>query len=171
MPLWTWQHGLLSHAEFLNWNKKRLKVSHMICEKPETTHIKHMPKDIEGMVHFCGEVVQIERTPQRLGGTRAWFLCPLCARRCAILYPVYCRKCMGLHYRSERLGLSDRAVLRTRRLRKRLGRASDDVTLPIPSKPKWMRWHTYFARLRQIQEADARRMAVLREFLKKYGGL
>lgn len=143
----------------------------MICEQSEKTHIKHMPKDIEGIVHFKGAVVQIDRTPQRLGGTRAWFLCPLCASRCAILYPVHCRKCMGLYYSSERLGLSSRTVLRARRLRKRLGSTSDNVTLPIPSKPKWMRWHTYFARRRQIEVADVRRKAALRAFLSKYGGL
>ena len=30
--------------------------------------------------------IEVERTPCHYGGTRPWFRCPRCARRCAVLY-------------------------------------------------------------------------------------
>ena len=39
--------------------------------------------------------VAITRTACHLGGARAWFICPCSGHRCAILYPVQCRHCLG----------------------------------------------------------------------------
>ena len=46
-------------------------------------------------------------TPQRLGGTRAWWVCPGCRRRCRFLLspgpprPFRCRRCHGCVYLSD----------------------------------------------------------------------
>lgn len=141
----------------------------MICERTMQAKISQLPRDVTGLVHICGHRVRIDRTPQRLGGTRAWFLCPKCGRRCAILYPVQCRKCMGLHYRSEHLSPDNRATLRAQRLRARLGDPSYNLSHPIPPKPKWMRWATYFARRDQIRTADQRSLEGLIAYAKSIG--
>jgi hypothetical protein len=70
--------------------------------------------------------VCIIRTPCRLGGSRAWFICPAvgCGRCIAILYGggiFACRHCYRLAYASSREDAGDRATRRTDRLRARLG--------------------------------------------------
>jgi hypothetical protein len=51
------------------------------------------------------EVIALTRTPCHYGGTRPWFCCPGCHRRCAKLYlhrdRFRCRTCHGLDYRSQ----------------------------------------------------------------------
>jgi hypothetical protein len=142
----------------------------MICEARRQTYIKDLPEAAGGVVYVGGHAVRIDRTPQHLGGSRAWFRCPACDRRCAILYPVRCRKCLGLNYRSEHLSPNDRATLKAQRLRARLGDTSGNLSHPIPSKPKWMRWHTYFSRRAEIREADARHLEFLGVYLAELRG-
>jgi len=54
--------------------------------------------------------VLIETTPCNYGGVRWWFLCPICFRRCRILYQppsqsvFACRVCHDLSYRSRQEG-------------------------------------------------------------------
>ncbi len=49
-------------------------------------------------------VVHITRTDQPFGGTRRWWLCPGCQRRCGVLFlvdlngPLGCRRCLGARY-------------------------------------------------------------------------
>ena len=55
------------------------------------------------------EFITIAQTPQKLGGSRAWWVCPGCHRRCCILYcPNHagatrfrCRMCHNLGYVSQ----------------------------------------------------------------------
>lgn len=137
----------------------------MICEAQRQTRIGQLPRDVSGTIWIGAQAVRIDRTLQRLGGTRAWFLCPSCTRRCAVLYPVHCRKCLGLHYRSEHLSPNNRATLQAQRLRRRLGQSDGHLGRPMPAKPKWMRWHTYFARRAKVREADARHLAGMMAYL------
>lgn len=127
----------------------------MICEKYPQTHIKDYSEGDPSLVNVKGHLIEIDRTAQHLGGTRAWFLCPRCNRRCAILYPACCRICLGLRYHSERLSPASRASLKAIRLRQRLGDPTGKLCAPIPRKPKWMRWHTYLAFRAAIRNADA----------------
>jgi len=84
--------------------------------------------------------VLIETTPCNYGGERWWFLCPVCFRRCRILYQppsqsvFACRICHDLSYRSRQEGKNyfsmivdaalnlpawERQLMRTRSPRKR----------------------------------------------------
>ncbi len=55
-------------------------------------------------------VVHIARTDQRFGGTRRWWLCPGCGRRCGVLFmidadgPLGCRRCLGARYLKDYRG-------------------------------------------------------------------
>ena len=48
------------------------------------------------------QTVQLDFTSCHFGGTRTWFLCPACGKRCLVLYGLnrvfLCRKCQGLNY-------------------------------------------------------------------------
>lgn len=115
------------------------------------------------------EPVQLSWTRCHLGGRRPWFICPgvvngvPCYRRVAILYSggryFLCRRCYGLAYTSQNEDVSDRAWRRRRRLQRRLGRASDDLS--FPPKPSRMHWSTYERLWREWQSVDQRQLAAL----------
>ena len=96
----------------------------------------------------------LERTPCRFGGSRAWWLCPRCGQRVAILYigkvPA-CRHSYRLAYRSERETLDDRATRQSDKLRDRLGWIPGILHGNGP-KPKGMHWRT-FERLQARHDA------------------
>ena len=91
--------------------------------------------------------VRVVRTPCNLGGSRAWFICPVvgCGRRVAILYSggiFACRHCYRLAYPSSREDAGDRATRRADRLGARLG-WEPGILNGGGEKPKWMRWRTF----------------------------
>ncbi len=96
--------------------------------------------------------VRWETTAPHFGGLRYWWLCPSCGRRCADLYGgryFLCRKCHDLTYRTAQCGnLSESIGNRMWAIRKRL-KAKGWLTDPLPGKPNYMHWRTYF---RLVQE-------------------
>lgn len=91
--------------------------------------------------------VRVVRTPCNLGGSRAWFICPVhgCGRRVAILYGggiFGCRHCYQLAYPSSREDAANRAARRADRLRTALG-WEPGILNGCGGKPKWMRWRTF----------------------------
>lgn len=85
--------------------------------------------------------VQIDRTKCNYGGSRPWFCCPRCVRRCAVLYGIArdgrfgCRRCMRLAYLSEAEDTLGRLWRKQRKLEARLGENGE--------RPKGMRVRTY----------------------------
>lgn len=71
--------------------------------------------------------VSIVSTRPNFGGSRYWFVCPVCSRRCAMLYrPKHrdgaaCRVCLKLSYPSQHERALDRNLRRCSKLRQRLG--------------------------------------------------
>lgn len=68
--------------------------------------------------------VSLTRTPCNYGGSRPWFVCPRCRRRCGVLaYSAGwgCRACLRLAYRSEAEDRSGRLWRRQRKLEQRVG--------------------------------------------------
>lgn len=90
--------------------------------------------------------VRLERTPCYLGGSRPWFACPGCGRRCGKLYMTgkfVCRLCARLNYPSQQE--TDCIYRQVYQHRHRLGCFDDMVSVPayrIP-KPKGMHWRTF----------------------------
>jgi len=115
----------------------------MICERAQQIHIRRFGKKPGASVRVCGRQIKVTTTPCHLGGVRHWFLCPSCQRRCAILYPHTCRLCRNGRYVCELLAPHDRMINKAITLRERLGQKRGGTIAPFPSKPKWMRWHTY----------------------------
>lgn len=90
-------------------------------------------------------VVHLTYTPCNYGGRRAWFLCPCCGWRAAVLYggSIYaCRKCHQLAYKSQRETPGDRAINRAEKIRERLKWTPGILNGP-EWKPKGMHWRTF----------------------------
>lgn len=106
-----------------------------------TTTFRYRVRD--DVWHEVDQRIAIDRTPCHFGGNRAWFVCPECAGRVAILYlwcAPRCRTCAALAYRSQSLDALDRSWLRTCKLKKRLAGGLDDWNF---RRPKGMRASTY----------------------------
>lgn len=138
----------------------------MICEAQPKTRVGDVVSGSESFVVVRGIDVAITRTACHLGGARAWFVCPFCGRRCAVLYPVQCRLCLGLHYASEHEGKLDRLLRKAFRHRQRFGQTERGIGVPFPRKPYRMRWHTYLRARRQAQDTENR---IARVFAKQFG--
>jgi len=96
---------------------------------------------IDGVPH----TLEIVRQP-RIHGQEAFWLCPRCSKLRMHLYllsgEIACRECLGLSYAVRHT--RNRAVLRARKLRRKLG-GLPGPTSPLPSRPKhWRR--DYWAR-------------------------
>lgn len=92
------------------------------------------------------DVIDLERAPCRFGGSRPWFLCPWCGRRCAGLYAstggFCCRQCATLNYPATREDPRYRHMRRADKLRARLG-WGPGIANPRGGRPKGMHWRTY----------------------------
>lgn len=122
---------------------KDAEFNQLICERAQQVQIRQFGKSLGETVRVFGRSVKVTTTPCYLGGYRYWFVCPICKRRCAILYPYSCRVCRNGRYASELLSPRDRKINKAIGLRERLGQKEGGTIAPFPSKPKWMRWHTY----------------------------
>jgi len=95
------------------------------------------------------EHVPVVLTTCHYGGTRRWFRCPVCQRRCELLYlrayRFACRLCQKVAYSSQTGGPIDRL---THKFHKLQGRIAD-------GKPKAMRRVTYARIWEQVNEIEA----------------
>lgn len=108
--------------------------------------------------HHVNELVRLTETACNYGGGRMWFVCPYCARRCALVYigrQVACRKCLKLKYPSQSDDETNASWRRQRKLEAKLGGAD------YWRKPKGMH-QTTFQRIREeIIEEESQREALL----------
>lgn len=101
--------------------------------------------------------VGVELTPCHFGGNRAWFRCPVCGRRAAILYGsgvFACRRCLRLVYGSQREAPHYRALHKAQNIHERLG-GTGIIDDPV-AKPKGMHWRTYSRHMARLREAESR---------------
>jgi hypothetical protein len=115
------------------------------------------------------------------GSFRAWFQCGGradgrdCGRRAAKLYlgtggVFACRRCNDLTYRSQSETAANRAIVKARKLRVRLG-GGRSLLDPLPTKPPKMHWRTFYKRFNKAAEAQERSMALALEDLhRRYPG-
>lgn len=107
----------------------------------------------------------IDRTPCNYGGSRPWFLCPQCWRRCAVVYfargRYACRHCNQIAYYSQSEDLMDRAWRKQRKLEARL--------LDGWRKPKGMHWKTCERIQRGILECEQQKDRALRAMMIRMG--
>ena len=113
----------------------------MIQPHAETTEVTYPRRD--GRVG--NGVVSLVWTNCTFGGYRAWFLCPQCGRRVAILYcpdVIACRQCYQLTFRSQRENFLGRDFRRINKVRARLNWPAG-VMHGVFSRPKGMHYKTF----------------------------
>ena len=134
-----------------------MRNSRRLIDNTRSIHIRDVQRGLTNGV----ETIQLDDTPIQIawmatafGGLRAYFVCPECSRRVSALSAapsLACRHCHRLAYRSQNLTPLWRRNEKLRKLQAKAG--ADTSRLPcIPTKPKWMRWHTYLGLRRRMQE-------------------
>lgn len=125
----------------------------------ETLWVQIRVQDHDDGRERCHQRVQIVASRPHFGGTRWWFVCPQTGARCRILYLVkgsdqlLSRYELNASYDSQHKRKFERALMRARRLRMRLG-GEASLLASTPSKPKWMRWKTYHEVVHRLLEAE-----------------
>jgi hypothetical protein len=109
------------------------------------------------------QIIPLTETPVHFGGTRPWFLCPRCGRRCGVLYgrsEFACRSCLNLRYTSQFESPRERMLRQLLKIRKVIG-ADMDVYGPLSPPPRGMskkKWQ------RLCDEHEALRKKLFREY-------
>lgn len=91
------------------------------------------------------QIVPLTETPVHFGGTRPWFLCPRCGRRCGVLYgqkEFACRSCLNLRYTSQFESPRERMRRRLLMIRKLIG-VDMVIGHPLNPPPKGMSIHQW----------------------------
>ena len=122
--------------------------------------------------------VSVEWTAQRgaTGGRRPWWICPRCARRCALVYlrrGVWaCRRCHRLTYASTREDEFARACRRLRRIRRKMGDPHPEAGPPdaLPAKQSGMHYRTWHRLIMEFREAQMALWRASAEDLERLAG-
>ena len=145
---WMQRHGCLKPggAGSLSWSRGG-STTNSIRYRTEADGLRliYKTKDGENSWRDVNELVPLARSLTKFGGSRQWFLCPSCSKRCRILYGgtlFRCRRCHGLRYESQYEPDFACAASRSHKLRAKLGHIGS-LDEPFPPKPRGMRWRTY----------------------------
>lgn len=106
--------------------------------------------------HQAQQVLSLAKTKANFGGTRRWFVCPMCGSRRRTLYlrdRFECRVCVGAVYESQYAYLRVPGEAAARTLRERFG-IGPDFEVYSAEKPKRMHWKTFRAIEKTIWDAD-----------------
>ena len=116
--------------------------------------------------------VLIDWTPCNYGGKRAWWKCPCCGRRVAVLYSgkmFACRHCHRLDYESTRTAPDSKPYERADNVRRRLGWVAG-IAHPPGDRPKGMHRQTYWRWLTVYDDLAMRAIGASRAILDKMVG-
>jgi hypothetical protein len=102
--------------------------------------------------------------PRRYGGVQWYFVCPMTGKRASVLWrPNGARRFASRHawgprrvaYRSQFCDRDNRAHIGQNRIKQRLLEPGmDPEDWELPSKPKWMRWQTYWRYVERFDYYD-----------------
>ena len=110
--------------------------------------------------------IALDATECNYGGSRPWFVCPVCHSRAGVLYlraaRFACRACQRVAYTSQSCDWLDRVWRRQAKAESRLGESC--------CRPKGMRRHTYERLIDQIGECRERREVGVAEFIVRNFG-
>jgi hypothetical protein len=153
---WQWSRG----GERIGWIQFEVQESQII--------LRYRTREGGGEWQDKNYPVSLAWSRCHFGGHRAWFLCPVCGRRVAILYGggvFACRRCRDLAYESQREAPYSRALSKAQAIHQKLG--GSGVLGDGIEKPKRMHWKTYSRLVEQMNEADSRAVPpwLIRRFL------
>ncbi len=148
-----------------NYGEKIGSVGVRVAGDPERVILAYQWTPYNGEPRHVECSLWIARSPCNYGGSRPWFLCPSCGRRCAVVYygapggRYACRCCVRVAYLSQCDDEMGRLWRKQRKLERNLAGGADEWN--GWQKPKGMHRLT-FDRLRtQIWELEMRRDELL----------
>ena len=151
---WLHRNGRLERQGYFNmcWSRGEEKTGNINLRiYDNAVDLIYSFKDDSGAWQSVEERVSLTWTHPNYGGRRAWFLCPRCNRRVAVLYGgryFRCRHCHDLAYQSQNESDADRFYRKAMKYRRLIGVSND---MPILFKPKGMHQKT-FDRIRMKAE-------------------
>lgn len=114
----------------------------------------------------CAQSIPLRYTPCNIGGERPWFACPVCTRRCAVLYlkasRFACRKCQRVAYASQSEDACGRAWRGQQKVEGKLG--------PDWARPKGMHSRTRERLLERIWHFESVRDDAITAFAIRHFG-
>jgi len=131
----TWQRG--------GAYKGSIAIRFLPCELAVRLEYEFGPQQV-----LVRETVKLAFTACHFGGDRPWFRCPLCYRRCAILWGrdrFLCRSCQNVSYPSQNESIGSQAIRRIHEIRAGL-QVNSSVPIERISRPRYMR-HARFRAL------------------------
>jgi hypothetical protein len=157
---WLKRQGYLKpgHSGMVHWSRRGERfasISFDVVEGRITLRYRTRPRD--GEWQDKNYPVPLESAPYHFGGYRAWFRCPVCGRRAAILFggDVFaCRQCRHLAYESQREAPHFRALHKAQAIHQKLG-GTGVIDDPV-FKPKGMHWRTFSRQMQRFREAESR---------------
>lgn len=112
----------------------------------------------------ASQTIWTQTTLCGFGGSRRWFLCPICHSRCELLYMrsgrFACRRCQRISYRTQSGSERDRIIARYHRLN----------DLVEAGKPKWQHWKTFNRLEARLDEAERLSNESMLEVLERLTG-
>ncbi len=150
------------------------RATHEITEGLPSVDIRSMVLQHGAMaadMRYRGQTfaVRIVWTPCHYGGQRAWFVCPVCGHRRAVLYfanTLLCRTCGGLNYAIQRTTEGNKAFLRAGKLRASLGWQTALID-PCGDRPRYMRRRTYDTLVRELHHQTMAAWAAYRKRMER----
>lgn len=135
----------------LTWSrngKQTGQISYVLEQHTITLHYNYRQNGSDWQ--SIEDPIKLIKTPCHFGGERTWFNCPSCSSKALVLYGgkyFRCRKCKRAVHPSVNEAKYDRS-------RRALARYQEKLAPDIPlsaydgvrelTKPKWMRYKTYF---------------------------
>lgn len=168
----TWsRRGLLSGESSFLWSwDLGLENPTSIRVAPRTNHLNISYRlKINQSDRVVHNKLWISSSPCHFGGTRPWFLCPICNKRVAILYIgqcIACRTCCRASYSCQHEDKSLRCWRRAKKLRTKLG-ANLMTAAVFIEKPKGMHWHRYESIVAAITHYEKKAFEHPPEWLRK----
>jgi hypothetical protein len=123
------REGMLARSGWhgWQWTENGVKVASIGLRVDLDAHAIRFEyqQTVDGKTRDIKVTVWLETTACHLGGTRWWWRCPNCSRRCANLYLVLgglgCRACLKMTYASQREDTVGRSWRRTQKIERALG--------------------------------------------------
>lgn len=167
--------GRLTAGQSFNWQWSRrgtVVASIKISTDTDRATLDYRTQQSDGTWQVMHYPVMIQRTACHFGGHRAWWLCPHCGRRVAVLYGgqrYACRHCQQLTYQSTRNSPALQAFAQADKVRERLGWVAG-VANPPGDKPKGMHHQSYERWLLRYYTLSDRALGESRVTLNKMMG-
>lgn len=159
---WQWRWGNTQKPVAVALYRVEAQEEAALLRIESVTRFDYMGKPVSTRGHT---IHLITSTPP-YGGRRWWFICPRTGRRAMKLHLPYgahefaSRHAYRLGYAVQRESARDRAYRKARKARHRIG-GSDNLAAPMPRKPKWMRWPTYWKHVETCRHLEGQTLGFL----------